>query len=62
MSLVVGGDVRSSTLVGQWELKVAHEGRGPEPDSLLKTKVWAGLLQLERRLKISKTITAQDDA
>lgn len=62
MSLVVGGDVRSSTLVGKEELKVAHVGRGREPDSLLKTKVWAGLLPLERRLKISKTITAQDEA
>lgn len=48
--------------MGQWELKVAHVGRGLEPDSLLKTKVWAGLLQLERWLKISKTITAQDEA
>lgn len=62
VSLEVGGDGRSSTPVGPWELKVAHVGRGLEPDSLPKRRVWTGLLQLQRRLKTSRTVTAQGEA
>lgn len=56
VSLEIGGGAGSSALLGQRELKVAHE-----PDSLLKTRSGLGCSSYGRRLKTSKTITAQGE-
>lgn len=46
VSLEIGGGAGSSALLGQRELKVAHE-----PDSLLKTRSGLGCSSYGRRLK-----------